>query len=279
MIWFQGEVIADDALRVSVLDRTFEHGLGLFETFRTWDGHPTLLSHHLERLLRSARELDLPIDLGHLPDVQAVARIREDCGMPLGCDVRLRITVSGGVCEAGHVVQGSTVWMAAGPLPPPFRTPGIRITRSILVHPEDVLARHKTLNYWRLRMAQSRAMSEGSDEVLCATPDGLLCEASRSNLFLVEGSRLTTPSTDGPLLPGIMRRIVLDHARRMGFEVIECPVPMSALSTADEVFLTNSVRGMLPVSRLFHRTLPAPGPVTQRLWGEILSWLESGGTT
>ncbi len=80
-------------------------------------------------------------------------------------------------------------------------------------------------------------------------------------------------------MPGIVRRIVLDHAPGLGLEVVEGPVTRNSLSTADEAFLTNSVRGMLPVSRLFHRTLPAPGPVTQRLWGEILSWLESGGTT
>jgi branched-chain amino acid aminotransferase len=279
MIWYRGEVIPDDALRVSVLDRTFEHGLGLFETFRTWNGHPTLLSHHLERLQRSARELGLPIDPGHLPDVLAVVRIREECGLPSGCEVRLRITLSGGVSAAGHAAQCSTVWMAAVPLPAPLPTPGARIARSIMVDPDDPLARHKTLNYWRLRMAHARAMGEGADEVLCVTPDGLVCEAARSNVFLVEGSRLTTPSTDGPLLPGIMRRTVLDQARKLGLEVVERPVPTNSLSLADEAFLTNSVRGMLPISRLFDLVLPAPGPVTQRLWGSIRSWLESGGTT
>jgi branched-subunit amino acid aminotransferase/4-amino-4-deoxychorismate lyase len=279
MIWSRGEVIPDDALRVSVLDRTFEHGLGLFETFRTWDGHPTLLPRHLERLQRSAQELELPIDPGHLPDVLAIARLTEGCGMPPERDVRLRITLSGGVSEAGHAAQGSTIWMTAGPLPPPLPTPGVRIARSILVDPDDALARHKTLNYWRMRMAHSRALEAGADEVLCVTPDGLVREATRSNVFLVEGSRLTTPSTDGPLLPGIMRRIVLDHAPKLGLEVVEGPARVDSLATADEAFLTNSVRGMLPISRLFDRVLPAPGPVTRRLWGAIRPWLESGGTT
>ena len=279
MIWFRGEVIPDDALRVSALDRTFEHGLGLFETFRTWDGHPTLLASHLARLQRSARELELPLDPDQLPDLRAVFRLMEGCGMRTGRDVRLRITLSGGVSEAGQAAYGSTVWMAAGPLPPPLPTPGVRIARSILVDPSDPLARHKTLNYWRLRMAHSRAPEEGADEVLRVTPDGLVCEAARCNVFLVEGSRLITPSTDGPLLPGIMRRVVLEHAPRLGLAVVEGPVTMNSLSTADEAFLTNSVRGMLPVSRLFDLVLPAPGPVTQRLWGAILPSLESGGTT
>jgi branched-subunit amino acid aminotransferase/4-amino-4-deoxychorismate lyase len=71
---------------------------------------------------------------------------------------------------------------------------------------------------------------------------------------------------------------VLEHAERLGLEVQEGRVPMESLPTADEAFLTNSVAGMLPVSQLFRRELPAPGPVTQRLWSEILPWLESGGT-
>ncbi|MGP0065299.1 MAG: aminotransferase class IV [Isosphaeraceae bacterium] len=279
MIWFRGEVIADDALRVSVLDRSFEHGLGLFETFRTWNGYPTLLERHLDRLKRSARELELPLDTSHLPDRAAVSRLASACGIRSGPDLRLRITLSGGLSEAGQAVHGSTLWMSAGPLPPPIPTPGVRIERRMLVDPDDDLARHKTLNYWRRRMAYSRALMEGSDEVLCVTTDGFACEASRSNLFHIDGRRLVTPSVDGPLLPGIMRRLVLDHARGLGFEVVEAPVRLDSLSTADEAFLTNSVRGMLPISRLFDRILPAPGSVTQRLWGEILPWLESGGTT
>jgi branched-chain amino acid aminotransferase len=276
MIWFQGEVIPDAALRVSVLDRTFEHGLGLFETFRTWEGHPTLLARHLHRLQRSARELELPLDPGHLPDLLAVSRLLESCGICSGRDVRLRITLSGGVTDAEQGAHGSTIWMSIGPLPPRLPTPGVRIARSILVDPDDGLARHKTLNYWRLRIAYARALEEGADEVLCITPDGLVCEASRSNIFLIDGSRLITPSLDGPLLPGVMRGLVLDRAAAAGLSVLEAPLTMASLLTADEAFLSNSVRGMLPVSRLFDRFLPAPGPVTQELWGKILQLLEAG---
>jgi branched-chain amino acid aminotransferase len=277
MIWFQGEVIPDAALRVSVLDRTFEHGLGLFETFRTWEGHPTLLARHLHRLQRSARELELPLDPGHLPDLLAVSRLLESCGIRSGRDVRLRITLSGGVTDAEQGAHGSTIWMSIGSLPPPLPTPGVRIARSILVDPDDGLARHKTLNYWRLRIAYARALEEGADEVLCITPDGFVCEASRSNIFLIDGSRLITPSLDGPLLPGVMRGLVLDRAAAAGLSVLEAPLTMASLLTADEAFLSNSVRGMLPVSRLFDRFLPAPGPVTQGLWGKILQLLEAGG--
>src|SRR5579864_9005483 len=99
MIWVHGEIAADDALRISVFDRTFEHGLGLFETFRTWNGHPTLLDRHVERLKASARALGLPLEPGQLPDlrdvVALVAASRDS--IAAGQDARVRITLSGGL--------------------------------------------------------------------------------------------------------------------------------------------------------------------------------------
>ena len=110
MIWVRGEIVPDDALRISVLDRTFEHGLGLFETFRTWNGHPTLLSRHLERLCALGRELGLPLEPGHLPDAAAVLRLGEASGVSGREDIRLRITLSGGLANRrwtrNHALDG-----------------------------------------------------------------------------------------------------------------------------------------------------------------------------
>jgi branched-subunit amino acid aminotransferase/4-amino-4-deoxychorismate lyase len=282
MIWAAGRVIPDDALRVSVLDRTFEHGLGLFETFRTWNGHPTLLNRHLERLQRSARELNLPLDPSQLPDSRAVLELRQASSVPPGQDIRLRITLSGGLVTAigardRDPGRSSVLWMTAGPLPPPLPRPGAVVTRSLRVSPDDPLAKHKTLNYWRRRIAYSQALEEGSDDVLCLTPDGLICEATRFNVFLVDGQRLLTPGVSGPLLPGIMRRVVIERAANLGIPIVEGPLPQEEIARAGEAFLTSSVRGMLPVARFLDVDLTVPGPVTTRLWIDIVSWLESGG--
>ena len=278
MIWFRGEVIPDDQLRVSVLDRTFEHGLGLFESFRTWDAHPTLLPQHLNRLRHSAEELELPLESSELPDFLAVSRLAEAWGMGSSQDARLRITLSGGLSLTGETAHDSTIWMSIGALPPPLPTSGVQIDRTILVNSDDLLARHKTLNYWRMRRRHAQAVLAGADDVLCVTHEGLVCEASRSNIFVVEGDQVITPSTNAPLLPGVMRRTVIEHLARLGQSCQERPLTLSSLSTADEAFLTNSVRGILPISRLLGAILPAPGPTTQRIWGMLLPWLQSGGT-
>jgi branched-subunit amino acid aminotransferase/4-amino-4-deoxychorismate lyase len=282
MIWTEGKIIPAEELRIDARDETFQHGLGLFETFRTWKTSATLLPRHLERLRRSARDLDLTLRLEQLPGVSDVhTLIAQNPGIApeRDDDVRIRITLSGGRWTHPPGLKESTLWMTVGPLAARTAPRAAIIKSTVQVAPDDPLARYKTLNYWRKRIAWTRAVDEGADEVLCVTPEGLVCEGTRSNIFLVQDQRLSTPGTDGPLLPGIMRRVVLDHAERLGLAVFEGRVSLESLANADEAFLTNSVAGMLPVCRLLGRDLPAPGPVAQRLWSVILPWLESGGTS
>ncbi len=279
MIWTRGEIVPEEALAISALDRTFEHGLGLFETFRTWNGHATLLDRHRERMMRSAGELGLAMDPRDFPDEEAVRRLRAAIGCAGADDAKLRVTLTGGVPSPVDGPPRGTLWMTAGPLPPPLSGDGARIRRNVIVDSADPLLRHKTLNYWRRRIELERAAEEGSDEILCMSEDWAVQEGGRSNIFLVEDGVVITPGPGGPLLEGVMRRVVIEQARSCGIPVDEVPVSFDVIALADEAFLTNSVRGMLPVSRLLHADLPAPGPLTRRLWDHVRTWLESGGTT
>jgi len=282
MIWVGGRVVPDEALKVSVLDRTFEHGLGLFETLRTWNGRAPLLDRHMARMTRSARELGLPIDPDALPDARAVEQLLDARGR-VG-EVMLRVTLTGGLGPE----TGPTLWMRDSPLPPPPRTGGAVISMGPweVAHTEP-LARHKCLNYWSKRRAFEAAQRLGFDEVLSATVRGFcFWEGSRTNLFLVKRGELVTPSLDGPVLPGVMRALVLETARAGGWTVREeSDVSRAMLCQADEVFLTNSVRGVVPVAQAHGPGAPgpgpwnwaAPGPETERLSALVNNRLESGG--
>jgi branched-subunit amino acid aminotransferase/4-amino-4-deoxychorismate lyase len=295
MIWCGGRIVEDDALKISVLDRTFEHGLGLFETLRTWEGRATLLDRHLARLTRSAEELGIPLDPDALPDEAAIAELVE--AEALEGDVMLRITLSGGLPVAvesdalqritpggSHAASSaSTLWMRAHPLPPPFKKNGAVIALGPWqVAESDPLARHKTLNYWGRRLAFERAQAVGYDEVISLGADGSLWEGSRTNMFVVLDQRreerdpsepiepetvwLVTPPADGPIVPGIMRQLVLEAADGLGMEVVlEGPITAWQLANATEVFLTNSVRGIIPVAHAGSQNWVAPGPWTQTL--------------
>ncbi len=158
MIWVEGKILPDDGLTISVLDRTFEHGLGLFETLRTWGGRPTLLDRHKARMLRSAEELKLPIDPASLPDAEDVRALLEAEGLKE--DRMLRITASGGTAEAPPVV-----WMRSSQLPSLMGEGGASLLLNAWkVAPKDPMARHKSLNYWSRRLAYEEAQRRGFDE-------------------------------------------------------------------------------------------------------------------
>ena len=109
-------------------------------------------------------------------------------------------------------------------------------------------------------------------------------------MFIIKGETLRTPSTLGPLVPGVMRGLVLQLARDLPLDVQDQGILTKRdISEADEVFLTNSVRGLIPVSRVYDPLLSrarrgpspwtwfAPGPWTQRLSITVTDWLERGG--
>ena len=274
MIWVRGQVVADLALSISVLDRTFEHGLGLFETLRTWNGHPTLLPRHLDRLSRSAAELGLPLDQADLPDAEAVADLLRTEGR--SGDASLRITLS-----RRDLPHAGLDTLDARRSPCPRRFPRT-VRRSAHSGPcdSDSLVGYKTLNYWSNRLMYENAQNGGFDECVTISADGQLWEGSRTNLFVVADRQLLTPPCAGRVLPGIMRSLILERAGRLDLDVRETPLSLfDRLFQPDEVFLSNSVRGIMAVGRWGEARFPAPGPITRRLWEDILPWLESGGTT
>ena len=219
MIWVDGEIRADDRLTIPLGDRIFEHGLGLFETFRTWRGGAPLLDRHLARLSRSALELGIDLAGVGLPDPSAVEHLSRANSLPAAL---VRLTVSAGrpdeVCP--------TAWMTARPLPAAPSRIGYRVVDAPWpVALEDRLARHKTLNYWAKRLAHDHARTLGADEAIIASADGRIWEGSRTNLFLIRGRNILSPPLTGPILPGILRALIFEHAGSAGFACSEADLP------------------------------------------------------
>lgn len=285
MIWVRGEIVPDEALAISVLDRTFEHGLGLFETLRTWNGRATLLDRHLARLRGCAEALGLPMRPEDLPDHKAVNALREAEGRTGDCS--LRIVLSGGHDDG----TPGTLWMRTRALPAPVPEAGLAVCSRWRVAPEDRLMQAKTLNYWSRRLAFEDAQRLGFDENLSRDESGAILEGSRSNLFLVERGELVTPrvlrsqGSSAPFLPGIMRGVVMERANTLGVPLHEvADVTIDRMIAADECFLTNAGRGIMPVARFDPegvtgtergRRYDAPGPVTQRLMTDLNARLRS----
>jgi branched-subunit amino acid aminotransferase/4-amino-4-deoxychorismate lyase len=271
MIWTRGHILPRSDFRIQPQDRVFEHGLGLFETFRTWSGRAVWLTRHLARIDQSARMLGIPFNPQDLPAESHISALIQ--ASAITGDARLRLTMTGGTTDG----EPAMIWLEAGPLPPAPREGGFVIGPDVLhVTADDPLSRHKTLNYWNRRIAFEKAVKSGADESLVCTPDGRVWESTRMNLWLIRQGAICTPPLTGPVLPGITRAVVLQLARELGCEVREAEIQRSELHRADELFLTNSVRGIVPVSRLPECRLDAPGPITRRLIAALRDQLQHG---
>jgi branched-chain amino acid aminotransferase len=268
---------------VSAFDAGFQHGIGLFETMTggvTETGTPWVigLEEHLERLDSSARELSLSDSLRLSALSDAVLATVERGGLRRA---RVRLTITGGDLNLlSRPVPGAekvatvpagqpTIMIVAQPAtsyPQEMFERGVLCTvADYKANPLDPFAGHKTLNYWpRLRELQ-RAASKRAAEALVFQVTNHLAGGCVSNAFIVSSGKLVTPIARGeegetqgqqqstgiaipsPVLPGITREWVFARAAELRLPVERRMITIDQILTADEVFLTNSSWGVLPV--------------------------------
>ncbi len=281
-VWVDGQVQPADARHLSVFDRGFQLGDGVFETLRARGGHPTELDEHIDRLRRSADGLGIPLP----DDVADLVRAgidglldAEAMGGPEG-DASIRITVSRGPYRGrGLLPPDETViatiaiqaWPVVAP-PPGHLEDGLHLVpSSVRRDPQNPLIALKTTSRADYVYARLEARRAGADDALFLTLDGLLSEATSANVFLVRiasdgGVELATPALDCAILPGTTRSWLLGWAASVGLRPVEGWLTPRDLLTADEAFVSASVAGVLPVTRFDHQPIGAgvPGPWTRR---------------
>jgi branched-chain amino acid aminotransferase len=256
-VWVNGGLRDADSATISVLDHGLTVGDGVFETLKAVDGRAFALEPHLDRLALSARGLGLPD-----PDLDEVRRacaaVLEANPMPLG---RLRVTYTGGLSPLGsdRGDDGPSLVVAIGGA---TRRPDSTavVTVPWTRNERGALTGLKTTSYAENVVALAHAHRAGASEALFANTVGQLCEGTGSNVFVVLDGRVHTPPLASGCLAGITRRLVAEWT-----DAVETDLPMDVLRTADEVFLTSTLRDVQAVHRVDDRELaPAPGPVTAK---------------
>ncbi len=266
-LYLNGSLVRRDEATISVLDPAVIHGRALIETFRSHGGRVFRLAQHFERLCSGAPVLGLTIPLA-LPDLEeAVADVLARNEAP---DARLRLTVSAGadprmlrpskhggesVLREPQDEREGTIILTADPLTdsaPELYERGMHATIA------DV-RRNETSPLSRVKcaaglldgvLARERAREAGFDEAIILNTHGLVAESTVSNVFVVSKGRLLTPTIESGALPGVTRAAVIDLARESGIEAAETKLTLNGLRTSDEAFLTNSVVGVMPLTRL-----------------------------
>lgn len=269
-LFLNDRIVGEEDARVSVFDRGFMYGDGVFETLRVYGGRPFQLDPHLDRLGRSASTLRIRLPRNRdqiAADVDAVIARNE-----LAEGV-VRVAVSRGVGRRGPSIEGSyepTYVVSVGPLPPGLderraRGVALAVVKTRKVSSEAIPAGVKHANYLNSILAFAEAVDRGFDDALLLGAGGEIAECSSANVFLVSNSFVRTPGLGADILPGCARAHVLELCRQSGIRAEETRLVRVELDAAEEVFVTNSVVEILPVRAIDGRRFTAPGPMTSRL--------------
>lgn len=288
--WINGSFVDEDAASISVRDTGLLHAASVFTTMRSYGGRVFKLDRHLARLRASCEALFVPL-------------IQKDEALTAAChellkrnelgDARLRLTVTRGRQTTdplhGPRLDPTTILTAASldAYPEEFYHRGM--TAIVLdeqkLNPYDVQAGHKTSNYLSRFAALREATRRGAGEALWFNVHNFLQSGSVTNVLLVKDGALHTPPTNddlrdervtaatlypkGNVLPGVTRGVVFELAADAGIEVVRRGLTIEDLLDADEVFVTNSSMGVMPVCRIERKAIgqDKPGPVTRRLMG------------
>ncbi|MEM1183914.1 MAG: aminotransferase class IV [Planctomycetota bacterium] len=291
VVFLNGSFVERDDAQVSAFDAGTQHGVGLFETMLGLsEGGARIvgLRDHMERLATSARELSLSEDL----NVDALGDAALETVKRSGLErSRVRMTVTGGdlnlLQSRGETNARPTVLIDAQPAtayPEAMFERGVMATiATARANPLDPTASHKTLNYWwRLRELQSAA-GKGGGEALVFDVTNHLAGGCVSNAIAIKGEVAMTPIVRGeersggvpsPVLPGVTRGMALGWLEDLGHEVQRRMLTVDDVLDADELVLTNSGFGVLPVVRVEAQQIGSgePGAVGRAL---IERWREA----
>jgi len=267
-----GQLRPPGAWQVSVFDRGFLYGDSVFETLRTYRGQPFELREHLERLARSAALvfIDLPVSLERL-EAEVLEAIR--AGQNAESYVRLMITRGEGALGldpalADRPTRVIIVQPLAAPAPELYTT-GISAISFRTQRQTDSTSAvgAKVGNYLVSVLAMRKAGEAGALEALIVDATGGVLEGGSSNIFLVEGGKLVTPDVSAGILAGITRAQVLAVARELGVTVELATPSLERAYAADELFISSSIRELMPVVRLDGRSIGngSPGQTFARL--------------
>ncbi len=272
LVYVNGEFVPRHEARVSIFDSGFVLGDGVWEGLRLVQGRIISLRAHMDRLFEGTRSIALDIGMTREEVERALWLTLERNGMTDGAHVRLMVTR--GMKKTPNqdprfVVGGATVVIVAEykTPKPETRARGLSLfTSTFRTSGPDVfdlrLNSHSRLN---LVQALIQAINAGADEALMLDPRGFVASCNSTNFFIVRGDELWT-STGSYNFKGITQQTVVDLWRAQGKVARECDFTLAQVYSANEAFVTGTLGGVTPVTRIDGRIIGdgKPGAVTQQ---------------
>lgn len=278
-IWINNKIVDDRAAKVSVFDRGFLYGDGVFETMRSYSGIVFKADAHLDRLYNSLKVVKIKIPYSKSLLKSQIYKLLKINKLS---DAYIRITATRGTGTVGLAkmdCKNPTVVIFVKkftPYPARMYKNGISVKIvKVRQNENSPVSGVKSISFLNYILARFEAKEAGFDDAIMLNSKGEISECTVSNIFLVKARQLITPSLESGILPGVTRKAILGLASRVGLRAIEKKVTAKELYNADEVFLTNSLMEVMPVVKVDNRliTTGKPGVFTRLLHLEYQSRL------
>ena len=281
IVYINGLFWTIDKANISVLDRGFTYGDGLFETMRVYSGKIFRLEHHLDRLFQSARSIfiELPITRNEIRSaIYAAIKLN---GLSNSI---VRLTVTRGELDSGVNVDYSsppTIVILVKPVKAISKKTykegiGIKLYKKSAIRTQGISNKIKSCNYLSNIILRENALKENFFEAVLLDHNHNVTEGTISNIFIIKNNQLKTPITNEFVLSGIIRQAILDLCLENNIPFKEDRITERELYEADELFLTNSGIEILPVRNINHHKLKNRGtrPMTKHIHMLLLKSFE-----
>lgn len=268
LTYLNGDYTPLGEARVSVLDRGFIFGDGVYEVIPVYGGRPFRLAHHLERLQNSLDAIGIRNPLSDTRWGEVIGYIVEANG---GGDQSVYLQVTRGVARRDHSFPENTpptVFVMSSELVAPDAAQVERGIEAVTLQDIRWLSCHiKAISLLPNVLFRQAAIDAGANEAILLR-DGKATEGAASNLFMVKDGIIVTPPKSSKLLPGITRDLVVELAHRHGLDCTERDIDEAELREADEIWITSSTKEVVPVLKLDRRPVGdgRPGPMWRKMY-------------
>ncbi len=268
IVYLNGEFVPAEEAKLSVLDRGFLFGDGIYEVIPIYHGKPFRLQEHLGRLENSLREVRMDNPHNREEWEKIILELVEKNAA--GQDYAFYLQITRGIAPRDHVFPNNTaptVFMMCNPL---TGAPSEVLTHGIVAITE-IDTRWNRCNIKSISLLanvlhRQNALEQDAKEAILIR-DGLALEGAASNLFVVVEGRVETPPKGTHILPGITRDLLLEISANHNIPAVEVDIPENRLHIANEIFVTSSTKEIMPITKLDGKPVGSgkPGKITLEL--------------
>ena len=268
IVYLNGRFLPQDQAYVSVLDRGFIFGDGVYEVIPVYGARLFRIEEHLKRLDDSLAGIRLANPMTHVEWHEMFEMLVEKNG---GGEQSIYLQITRGVAPRDHAFPTNTpatIFATSSPLKPLPRE--LLTSGATAITLEDIRWKHchiKAIALLPNILLRQEALDSGAQEAILIR-DGLVTEGAASNIFMVNDGVIKTPPKGPFLLPGVTRDLALELAAANGVPHQECNISRDELLQADEAWISSSTRELLPLTHIDNQTIGSgtPGPVWQKMY-------------